>query len=649
MLFYAIIMDIRILCYIWIQIKNGIKMRGFFHAGGPPPMHHHRGDFRVEEEEVKGTRLPVLRLIGYLKPYKWQAAAALLLSIIIQAAQLAPPRIIGLIIDQVTGSKQLLRLNLMLLILTGAFLAGAYLSGIKTFILGKLGQKIIHDLRTDTYNNLQRLSLSYYDSTQTGAIMSRVTNDVNEVERVIVEGTDSFTVALITLLGIVIILFSLNARMALVASLPIPILFIITFLIMKRAHRIYQQVRKDLGDMNAILQDNISGIREIKSFSQEEYEERRFATKSSNYLLSNLNAIRLWARFFPQIMFFSSIGTVLVLWYGGRLRILCGAPSPGEIVSFLFYLNLFYMPVRQLNMFNHMLQHARAASERIFEIIDAEPAIKDEPDAIDMPEPVRGEVSFRNVYFSYNKGEVVLKNINFAARQGEKIALVGQTGAGKSTIAALIPRFYEPDSGTIMIDGLDIKKIRLKSLSGNIGIVAQEPFLFNGTIFENIAYGRRDATMEEVISAAQAANAHQFISALPSGYENEVGERGIKLSVGEKQRIAIARALLKNPPILILDEATSSVDVHTESLIQEAVERLILSRTAFIIAHRLSTIRKVDRILVIDNGVIAEEGTHETLLREGRIYRNLYRIQWQSQIEKRDGNNEAIHEPGLFT
>lgn len=610
-------------------------MRGFFHTGGPPP--HHRGEFGVEEEESAGTRLPVIRLIGYLKPYKWQALTALLLSIVILAAQLAPPRIIGLIIDQIITQNQIRRLNLMVAVLIGTFLLGAVLTGIKTFLLGKLGQKIINDLRTDTYNNLQRLTLSYYENTQTGALMSRVTNDVNEVERVIVEGTDTFIVAIITLLGIIIILFAMNLKLALVASIPIPALFIITYIIVKRAHKIYRQVRKDLGDMNALLQDNISGIREIKSFSQEDYEEKRFAAKSGSYLLSNVKAVKLWSSFFPQIMFFSSIGTALVLWYGGKLRILYGTPSPGDMVSFLFYLNLFYMPVRQLNMFNHMLQHARAASERIFEIIDTESEIRDAADAVTLPEPVKGEVSFKNVFFSYKKGEVVLKNINFTVKQGGKIALVGHTGAGKSTLANLIPRFYEPDSGMITIDGIDIRKIKMKNLCANIGIVAQEPFLFNGTIFENIAYGKRDASMEEIVSAAEAANAHQFITALPSGYENEVGERGIKLSVGEKQRIAIARALLKNPPILILDEATSSVDVHTESLIQEAIERLISSRTAFIIAHRLSTIRKADRILVMDHGIIAEEGTHEKLLREGRIYRNLYKIQWHSDPDVTGG------------
>lgn len=611
-------------------------MRGFFHAGGPPPSHHRR-EFRVEEDMHNGKKLPVLRLVGYLKPYKWQAATALLLSFFILALQLAPPRIIGLIIDQIIAYSQIRRLNFMIAVLIAAFLLGALLTGVKTFMLGRLGQRIINDLRTDTYNKLQRLSLSYYENTQTGALMSRITNDVNEVERVIVEGTDTFIVAIITLLGIMFILIRMNMKLALIASIPIPVLALLTYVIVRRAHKIYRQVRKDLGDMNALLQDNISGIRETKSFAQEEYEEQRFAVKSSSYLFSNLKAIKLWSSFFPQIMFFSSVGTALVLWYGGRLRILYGTPSPGELVSFLFYLNLFYMPVRQLNMFNHMLQHARAASERIFEILDTVPEIKDAPDAIVFPASVKGTVSFHSVFFSYEKDKPVLKNINFTAMQGEKIALVGHTGAGKSTLASLIPRFYEPDAGAIEIDGIDIRKIKLKDLSANIGIVAQEPFLFNGTIFENIAYGKRDATMQEITAAAMAANAHKFITALPNGYKNEVGERGIRLSVGEKQRIAIARALLKNPPILILDEATSSVDVQTEALIQEAIERLISSRTAFIIAHRLSTIRKADRILVMDHGIIAEEGTHEQLLKDGRIYRTLYQIQWHSSPDGKEG------------
>lgn len=600
----------------------------FFPGGGGRG--RRMGSSYLEEESI-GTKLPVMRLLGYLKPYKWQAILSLFFSFAIIATNLAPPRIIGNIIDKATGREQLGFLHAMAALLVLVYFLGALLEGLKSFVIGKLGQKIIHDLRIDTYSSLQRLNLSYYDNSQTGAMMSRVTNDVNEVERIIVEGTDTLLVAVITLLGIMFILFRMNPRLGLIASIPIPILALISYQIINRAHKIFRQVRREFGDMNALLQDNISGIREIKSFAQEEYEEKRFENKSNSYFMTNIRAIRLRSSFFPLVIFFTSMGTALVLLFGGRFRILSdtGHPTAGEIVSFLFYLNLFYNPVRQLNMFSHMMQHARASCERIFEIMDIEPEIKDAGDAIDLPEPIRGEVSFKDVYFSYKKDEVVLKGVTFNARPGETIALVGHTGAGKSTIASLIPRFYEADSGSITIDGIDVRKLRLRNLCSKIGIVAQEPFLFNGTIFDNIAYGKRDATMEEVIKVARDANAHQFISRLPGGYEHEVGERGIKLSVGEKQRLAIARALLKDPPILILDEATSSVDVQTEALIQQALERLISSRTSFIIAHRLSTIRKADRILVINEGTVAEEGSHEELLANGTIYRRLYQIQWQ--------------------
>jgi|LSQX01.2.fsa_nt_gb ABC-type multidrug transport system fused ATPase/permease subunit len=599
----------------------------YFRGGGGPRSRRLGSDYL--EEEIVGAKLPVMRLIGYLKPYKWQALISVLLSFAIIATNLAPPKIIGWIIDKAIGSTQLKTLNLMALLLVFIFLVGAFLEGLKSFIIGKLGQKIVHDLRVDTYNSLQKLSLSYYDNSQTGSMMSRVTNDVNEVERIIVEGTDTLMVAVVTLVGILVILLKTNYKLAIIASIPIPILALLSYQNINRAHKVFRQVRKEFGDMNALLQDNISGIREIKSFAQEEYEGKRFAGKSSRYFHTNIQAIKLRASFFPLVIFVTSLGTALVLWYGGRQRITTGSPTPGEIVSFLFYLNLFYAPVRQLNMFSHMMQHARAASERIFEIMDMEPEIKDIKKAVNLPVPTRGEVVFKDVFFSYKKGEPVLKGISFKAQPGETIALVGHTGAGKSTIVSLIPRFYEADSGLITIDDIDVRNLNLKNLANNIGIVAQEPFLFNGTIFENISYGKRDATMDEVIKVAKHANAHQFISKLPGEYNHEVGERGIKLSVGEKQRLAIARALLKNPPILILDEATSSVDVQTESLIQEALERLIMSRTSFIIAHRLSTIRRADRILVISDGKIAEEGSHEELLKKGAIYSRLYQIQWQ--------------------
>ena len=475
---------------------------------------------------------------------------------------------------------------------------------------------------------MQRLSFNYYDESQTGSLMSRMTNDVLAVERVLVDGVDTLLVASITLICIASILFRLNAALALVTLLPIPMLFALAWLVTRKAHRIYRDVRRKMGDVSALLQDSLSGIREIKSFVREDYEEKRLAEKSADYMFSSIQAIRLWSFFSPLIVATTSIGTFLVILVGGRLAI-SGALSPGEVVSFLLYLGLFYQPVHQLNHVNHVIQHARAASERIFEVIDAVPQVTEAKHPAHLQRPIRGEVVFRDVHFSYKPNEPVLRGISFEARPGECVALVGATGAGKTTIVNLIPRFYDAQGGTILLDGADVKTVRLKELREQIGIVMQEPFLFNTSILENIAYGRLDATMEEIVGAAKLANAHGFIEQLPEGYQHQNGERGIRLSVGEKQRIAIARALLKNPPILILDEATSSVDNATEALIQEAIERLMRNRTSFVIAHRLSTVLHADTILVIDKGRVAERGTHGALLEKRGIYADFYNIQWR--------------------
>ena len=426
----------------------------------------------------------------------------------------------------------------------------------------------------------------------------------------------------------------MNWKLALVTMIPIPVLLGLVWLFSQRAHKIYQEVRRKMGEISALLQDRISGIREIKSFGREEYEIERLSEKSTDYMETTIQAVKLWSIFSPAIITTTSIGTVLVLLFGGKIAITSGTLSTGQIISFLFYVGLFYQPIHQLNMVNHMLQHARAASERIFEVIDAVPEVKEEPNAINLCRPVKGEIIFHNVRFSYKKGVEVLHGINFEAHSSEIIALAGPTGAGKTTIVSLIPRFYDVDSGAVLIDGIDIRKLKLKDLRDNIGIVMQEPFLFNGTIRENIAYGRLEATVDEIIEVAKLANAHEFIMELPDKYEHQIGERGIKLSVGEKQRLAIARALLKNPPILILDEATSSVDNKTEALIQEAIEHLLHKRTSFVIAHRLSTIMNANKILVVQDGQIVESGTHSELLTKSGLYATLYETQWRHQKEK---------------
>ncbi len=578
---------------------------------------------------MPGAKLQFRRFLNYLKPYKLQVVLSLSLSVLVTILHLIPPRLIGIIIDSGIEKGHLQILYTLAFSLLGIYITSHILDGLKGFLTGRLGQKVVYDMWQDVYKNLQRLSFSFYDNTQTGNIMSRITNDVGAVQRVIVDGVNVIIMSSLTLVGITFILFWMNWKLALVTMIPIPALLLLVWLFSHRAHKIYQEVRRKMGGISALLQDRISGIREIKSFGREEYEIERFSEKSTDYTETTIQAVKLWSIFSPAIIATTSIGTVLILLFGGKIAITSGTLSTGQIISFLFYVGLFYRPIHQLNMVNHMLQHAKAASERIFEVIDAVPEVKEEPNAINLCRPVKGEIIFHNVHFSYKKGEEVLCGINFEAHSSEIIALVGPTGAGKTTIVSLIPRFYDVDSGAVLIDGIDIRKLKLKDLRDNIGIVMQEPFLFNGTIRENIAYGRLEATMEEIIEVSKLANAHEFIMELPDKYEHQVGERGVKLSAGEKQRIAIARTLLKNPTILILDEATSSVDNKTEALIQKAIEHLLRKRTSFVIAHRLSTIMNANKILVVQDGQIVETGTHSELLTKSGLYATLYETQWR--------------------
>jgi ATP-binding cassette subfamily B protein/subfamily B ATP-binding cassette protein MsbA len=393
----------------------------------------------------------------------------------------------------------------------------------------------------------------------------------------------------------------------------------------KISRPMFKEAQKEIAEVSAILQDNFSGIKEIKAFTQEEYESKRTLSRIAAYTRAILRALKLSNAFHPSIEFVSGLGTVIVIFFGGRLA-LANQLALEDLVAFLLYLNTFYQPITSFGMINEGIQHALASAERVFEILNEEPEIKDAPDAIEV-DRVKGKIEFRNVSFRYVDDVPVLKNVSFKVNPGEMIALVGPTGVGKTTIANLIPRFYDPDSGQILIDDIDIRKIKLSSLRKQISMVSQDVFLFNGTVKENILYGRPDATDEEVIAAAKAANAHDFIMELPEGYNTRVGERGVKLSGGQKQRISIARALLKDAPILILDEATSSVDTQTEKLIQEALENLMKNRTTIVIAHRLSTIRDADQIIVLKDGEIVEAGRHNELLKKGGLYSQLCKAQ----------------------
>jgi ATP-binding cassette subfamily B protein/subfamily B ATP-binding cassette protein MsbA len=463
-----------------------------------------------------------------------------------------------------------------------------------------------------------------------------VIEDVNAVERVLIDGTEQGTVASLSLVGVLAVLFYKNPFLAAVALLPIPALTGGVMWYTLTAHRRYRAQRQASSGMSAYLMDSLQGIRQIKAFGREEHEDGRFAQRAGALRQANLGVMRVWAVYSPAMTFAASLGTALVLWFGGA-QVQAGKMTVGQLVAFIFFLALFYDPVSRLHGLNQMLQAARASGERVFDILDAaeeRPAGAAGPRRSALRLPVRGEVAYEKVCFGYGPNRAALRDISLRAAPGEMIALVGPTGSGKSTLVNLLPAFYEAQSGRITIDGQDTAGLTLESLRAQISVVSQEAFLFNGTVRENILYGNPGAGEGPLTAAARAANCHDFIVRLPRGYDSEVGERGVKLSVGEKQRISIARALLKNTPILVLDEATASVDTATEKLIQEALERLMANRTSFVIAHRLSTIRNADQILVLRGGEIVERGGHAELLERDGLYARLSRIQNTTFIEE---------------
>lgn len=547
----------------------------------------------------------------------------------------AYPKLTQFVIDDVIGRKQTQLLAPSMLALIGAFLLRDLFNSLRIRINNTFEQNVIYDMRREVYARLQRLPVNYFDQRASGDLMTRVIEDVNSVERVLIDGTEQGTVAVLSIAGVLAILFYTNATLAWVALVPLPLLAGGALWYTLTAHRRYRAQRQAASAMNALLMDNLQGVRQIKAFGRHVHEDSRFAARADGLRESTLGVMRVWAMYSPAMSFATALGTGLVLWVGGSL-VLAGAMTLGELVGFIFYLALFYEPVGRLHGLNQMLQAARAAGERVFDILDAtteRPAQEGSPSSL-LGTPVRGDVVYENVGFNYTPERVLLRNISLHASPGEMIALVGPTGAGKSTLVNLLPAFYELTDGRITIDHQDISRVTLESLRSQISVVSQEAFLFNGTVRENILYGKLDATEEELLAAARAANCHEFITRLPEGYNSHVGERGVKLSVGEKQRVSIARALLKNAPILILDEATASVDTATEKLIQEALERLMAGRTSFVIAHRLSTIRRADQILVMRHGQIVERGSHEELLAQDGLYAKLARIQNTTFIEE---------------
>ena len=560
----------------------------------------------------------LLRVLSYLKPFRGLAVLTLLFAGLATSLELVPPYLLKIVIDDVIEAKRPDLLWWVLGALLAAYLLRNICSSLRVRFNNSLEQKAVHTLRTEVFGALQRLSLNYFENRSTGEIMSRVTSDTEHVERIFVDGLEGLLTASLTLVGITTMLFVLNWKLALLSTVPIPILVVSASWFTRRVHGYYHDIRKTGANLNAYLQDALSGIKETIGFGQHEYERGRFGRLSQEYSTSNLRAMFLWSLYWPGMVFVGSLGTLLIVWYGAG-EVLSGRLSVGELVMFLSYLTLFYTPINQIHSVNQMLQHALAAGERVFEILDATPEVQDRPGATRPAERLRGLVEFRNVSFGYRDGVSVLSDINLTVRAGERIALVGPSGAGKSSLIKLLLRFYDVKSGRLLIDGYDVRDLPLAFLRSQIGLVQQEPFLFNGTVRENIVYSDRTADQPRIEAAARAARAHEFIMELPEGYDTWIGERGVKLSVGQKQRLSIARVLLKDPPIVIFDEATSNIDTENEQKIREAIHELTLGRTTFVIAHRLATLHDVDRIVVVEKGRIVEEGAHEDLMRDGGL------------------------------
>ena len=572
------------------------------------------------------------RILSYVKPYLHVLFAALLCTMLAAAGNLYLPWIFRDMIDKVLSAKDAYMLNMISAsIVVIFFLRGIFLYG-QNYLMSWVGQRVIIDIRSEVFRKLQRLSMSFYDRNKTGTIMSYVTNDVSALQGAMVDNTVELVTESIILVGSVCAMIYLDWKLTLFTILTFPVVLFFMNFFGKKIRRSGGQIQEAAADITSVLQESVSSARVIKSFVREQYEIERFERENDANLRANLKNARYMATLNPTIEFVAALGVTLILWYGGN-NVIAGETTAGSLVAFLAYAVNISNPIKRITRTTGTIQRALAAAQRVFDVLDLPEEVHDLPDARELP-AVTGSVCFEHVRFSYNAGDEILHDLSFEAKPGQAVGLVGPSGAGKSTVASLLPRFYDCDGGTIRIDGQDIKHVTLDSLRNQVGIVPQETVLFNGSVYDNILYGRLDATKEEIEAAAKAANAHDFIMELPEGYNTMLGDRGVNISGGQRQRIAIARAILKDPRILVLDEATSALDTESERVVQEALNRLMVGRTSIIIAHRLSTIKNADRILVLDKGKLAEDGTHDELMAQNGLYAHLYQIQYRNNKEE---------------
>jgi len=605
-----------------------------FHPGGPGPRPGHgpRRGFGPDYEEERYTRkisdrVLMARLLRYLLKYKRRFIITAVSVIVVSLTGFLPPYLLKVAVDSYMVSGDLAGLIFISIILIGVYLVNWVFDYQRTYQMSWMGQNMVNELRKQLFSHLQDLSFSFYDRSEAGEIISRVTNDTDTLSEIFVQGVVTVISDVLTLVGIVAMMLWLSVPLTLATFLVIPTLVLLLFISQSRLRRAYRATRKKIAAVTSRLEESVSGIREIQSFTREQESMKDFSQVNVENLQANVQAGKLFALLMPSVQIVGAIGTCIVLWFSGMLTV-SGGITLGTVIAFLLYVNKFFGPLVDLTTFYNTVQSSMSAAERIFDTLDAKPEITDTPDAIELSH-VKGEIVFNHVTFGYDPALPVLKDVNIHVEPGKTLAIVGPTGAGKSTIAKLLGRFYETQKGTITIDSYDIRKVTLNSLHKQMGVVLQEPFLFSGTIMENIKYGKLDASDDKVKRVAKIVGIHEFINNLPQGYETDVGERGARLSVGQKQMVSFARALLRDPPILILDEATSSVDPYTELKIKEALAVLLKNRTSLVIAHRLSTVRNADNILVINEGKIVEEGNHTELMKKKGMYYRLYKKQFK--------------------